>query len=84
MKRNRKTREGIVVSDKATKTVVVLVNRYFKHPFYHKTVRRGKKFMAHDEKEVAKPGDLVQIVETRPLSKHKRWAVNKVLEKKAG
>ena len=79
--KNRKIREGVVVSDKMDKSVVVLVNRYFKHKFYHKIVRKGKKFMAHDEKNIAKVGDKVQIKEVRPLSKNKRWSVVEIIGK---
>lgn len=76
MQRNdRKTRIGIVVSDKMDKTVVVKVERQFKHPFYGKAVRRTKNFKAHDEQNQYKVGSLVKIVETRPLSKEKRWRV---------
>lgn len=67
--------EGVVVSDKADKTVTVRVERRVRHPLYNKIVRRSKKFAAHDEENRFKAGDLVQIVESRPLSKSKRWAV---------
>lgn len=71
----RKTREGIVVSDKMQKTVVVQVERVFRHPFYDKVVRSATKFKAHDEEGQCKIGDLVEIMETRPLSKDKCWRV---------
>jgi len=81
---NKKTREGEVVSDKMAKTVVVLVNRQFRHPLYGKVMRRGKKFKAHDENEKAKLGDVVRIVETKPVSKDKRWKVVEVLKSAKG
>lgn len=81
-KRNiRKERTGIVVSDKMDKTIVVRVERTFRHPQLGKVLRSNKKYYAHDEKESAKPGDLVRIVETRPLSRLKRWRLAEVLEK---
>ena len=69
----RKTRTGVVVSDAMNKTVVVQAERRIAHPVYGKIMRRSKKFYAHDEKNEAKKGDKVVIVETRPLSKTKRW-----------
>jgi small subunit ribosomal protein S17 len=71
----RKERVGVVVSDKADKTIVVQVERRFAHPLYGKGVARTKRFHAHDEKNEYKVGDTVRIVETRPLSKLKRWRV---------
>ena len=71
---------GLVVSDKQDKTVVVSVERRFTHPVLKKTVRRTTKFHAHDEGNVAKAGDVVRIVETRPLSKTKNWRLAQVLE----
>ncbi len=80
MERNdRKTRIGVIVSDKMDKTVVVQVERQFKHPMYGKAMRRTKKFKAHDEENQYKTGSLVKIVETRPLSKDKRWRVVEVI-----
>jgi small subunit ribosomal protein S17 len=67
--------QGVVVSDKADKTVTVRVERRFTHPIYKKTVRRSKKYAAHDEQNKFKTGDKVEIVESRPMSKTKRWAV---------
>jgi small subunit ribosomal protein S17 len=67
--------EGVVVSDKQNKTVTVLVERRFTHPLFKKTVRRSKKYHAHDETNQAKAGDTVRIEETRPLSKQKRWTL---------
>lgn len=67
--------QGVVVSDKADKTVIVQVERRITHPIYKKTIRRSKKFAAHDENNAYKTGDLVKIVESRPYSKSKRWQV---------
>jgi small subunit ribosomal protein S17 len=72
---NRKVQKGIVVSNKMQKTVVVKVARTFRHPKYGKVVTRAKKFYAHNESAPLQVGDEVQIVETRPLSKLKRWRV---------
>lgn len=77
----RKTREGLVVSDKMDKTVVVSVEERFKHPLYGKVLRRNIKLKAHDEANDAGIGDRVLIVETRPLSATKRWRLVEVLEK---
>lgn len=78
----RKTFTGVVVSDKADKTIVVLVTTDKKHPLYSKRVMKTKKFHAHDEENQAHEGDLVQIMECRPLSATKRYRLVKVLEKK--
>jgi small subunit ribosomal protein S17 len=77
----RKTRVGTVLSDKMDKTVVVGVERHVSHPLYGKQVVRTSKYYAHDEEGRAHEGDLVRIVETRPLSKTKRWRVVEVLER---
>lgn len=77
----RKTKTGIVSSDKMDKTITVLVNRRRKHPLYGKYMNRSKKFMAHDEKNECRIGDKVTIMETRPLSKRKRWRVVNILER---
>lgn len=77
----RKSREGVVVSDKMDKTVVVEVKRLVSHPLYHKIIRRRKKFKAHDPENTCQLGDKVLIEETRPLSRDKRWRVKEVLEK---
>jgi small subunit ribosomal protein S17 len=77
----RKTRIGVVVSDKMDKTVVVKVDWRMRHPRYGKEIRRHKKFYAHDEKNEAKAGDRVRIVETRPLSATKRWRLVEVIER---
>ena len=76
----RKTRVGTVLSDKMTKTVIVGVERRVAHPLYGKQVVRTKKYYAHDEEGRAHAGDTVRIVETRPLSKTKRWRVVEVIE----
>lgn len=82
MERNdRKTREGVIVSDKMDKTVVVSVTEKYKHPLYKKTLNRVKKFKAHDENNECGIGDRVLIEETRPLSKDKRWRVVNIVEK---
>jgi small subunit ribosomal protein S17 len=78
---SRKVRIGTVLSDRMDKTVIVGVERRVAHPMYGKRVVRTKKFYAHDEAGDAKQGDLVRIVETRPLSKQKRWRVVEVVER---
>ncbi len=77
----RKTRRGYVVSDKMQKTVVVAIERRVPHPVYGKMVTRTKRLKAHDEENSAKVGDTVRIMETRPLSKDKRWRVVEIVEK---
>jgi len=67
--------QGVVVSDKSDKTVTILVERRFMHPVYKKTVRKSKKYAAHDEQNVHKIGDIVKIIEARPFSKTKKWEV---------
>ena len=79
----KKTREGVVVSDKMTKTRVVLIERVYRHPRYERVVRRSKKLKAHDEANASKVGDRVLIEETRPLSREKRWRIRQVLEQSA-
>ena len=76
----RKTRAGIVVSNKMDKTIAVSVERLFKHPVFGKTVRKSKKFYVHDEENRARIGDKVLIMETRPQSKTKRWRLVKITE----
>ena len=78
---NRKTRVGIVVSDKMDKTIVVAVRDITKHPLYKKSVKTTTKFKAHDENNEAGIGDIVEIVETRPLSKDKCFRLNRIIEK---
>jgi small subunit ribosomal protein S17 len=81
MERNlRKTRVGVVTSDKMDKTVVVSVETLVEHPLYKKRIKRTKKFKAHDEHNQCKVGDKVRIMETRPLSKEKRWRVVEIIE----
>ena len=80
---NRKTQVGIVVSDKMDKTVVVKVDRLVKHPVYNKYIKRTAKYKAHDNDNSCKAGDRVLIVETRPMSKDKRWKVRQIIEKSA-
>jgi small subunit ribosomal protein S17 len=75
----KKTREGVVVSDKMTKTRVVVIERVYRHPRYERVITRSKRLKAHDEQNVSKMGDRVLIEETRPLSKEKRWRVRQVL-----
>ena len=77
----RKTRVGEVVSDKMDKTIVVKVQDHVRHPLYKKIIKRSIKFKAHDADNVCKIGDKVEIMETRPLSKEKRWRLVKVLER---
>jgi small subunit ribosomal protein S17 len=77
----RKERVGVVVSDKMDKSIVVSVERKVKHPIYGKFVKKSRKFMAHDEKQESHIGDVVRIMETRPISKNKCWRVVEVLER---
>jgi len=75
----RTTKIGVVIANKMKKTVTILVERQIRHPLYKKIVKRKKKFLAHDEYEKCKLGDIVKIVETRPLSKTKRWRVEEIV-----
>jgi small subunit ribosomal protein S17 len=77
----RKERTGLVVSNKMDKSIVVEVQRRVKHPKYLKFVKRSSRFMAHDEKNECNPGDLVRIMETRPLSKNKCWRLVEIIER---
>jgi len=77
----RKTRVGMVVSDKMEKTIVVAIRDSVKHPLYKKIIKRTVRFKAHDENNEAKVGDTVMIMETRPLSKDKNWRLVKIVEK---
>ncbi len=77
----RKTRVGVVVSDKMDKTVVVAVKDNVKHPLYKKVIKRTYKLKAHDEKNECGVGDTVEVMETRPLSKDKRWRLVRIIEK---
>ncbi|MCC8087873.1 MAG: 30S ribosomal protein S17 [Rikenellaceae bacterium] len=82
MERNlRKERIGVVVSNKMEKSITVAVKRKVKHPMYGKFVNKTTKFVAHDEKNDCNPGDTVKIMETRPLSKTKRWRVIEIIER---
>ncbi|MCD6400211.1 30S ribosomal protein S17 [candidate division WOR-3 bacterium] len=80
----KKRKIGKVVSDKPDKTILVEVERIVKHPFYKKYIKTRKKFMVHDDKNQAKLGDIVEIVEVRPFSKNKRWRLVKIIEKSEG
>ena len=80
-RKRRKTLRGRVVSDKMQKSVVVTIERLVKHPLYGKRIKRTSRYTAHDETNESKEGDLVEIMETRPLSKLKRWRVVQVLER---
>ncbi len=77
----RKERQGLVVSAKQDKTIIVSVERRTTHPLYGKTVKRTKKYYAHDEHNDAGPGDTVLITETRPLSKSKHWRLSRIIER---
>lgn len=77
----RKTRVGVVVSDKMDKTVVVAVERQVKHPLYKKYIKQTSKFKAHDDQNQCDIGDKVRIMETRPLSRTKRWRIVEIIEK---
>jgi small subunit ribosomal protein S17 len=83
MKERRKRLVGTVTSDKMDKTIIVSVERSYRHPFYEKVVRSTKKYMAHDEENDCHIGDTVRIVETRPYSRRKRWALEEILERAA-
>jgi small subunit ribosomal protein S17 len=78
---NRKTRIGKVVSDKMDKTIVVAIETLVRHPLYGKSIKRTTKFKAHDENNECRIGDRVEIMETRPLSKDKRWRLVEIIEK---
>lgn len=77
----RKIRTGVVVSNKMDKTIVVAVERSVQHPVYKKFIKRTTKFQAHDEKNECQVGDVVKIMETRPMSKNKRWRLVEIVEK---
>jgi len=78
---NRKVKIGRVFSDKMNKSRVIITERYVRHPLYGKTIKKTSKFMAHDEANESHEGDLVMIMETRPLSRMKRWRVVEILAK---
>ena len=77
----RKERTGVVVSNKMNKTIVVGIERQVKHPVYGKFIKKTSRILAHDEIETAHEGDMVRVVETRPLSKRKRWRLVEVIER---
>lgn len=81
VRNNRKEIIGKVVSDKRDKTITIIVERKIKHPLYGKVMKKSKKFQAHDEKNECKDGDIVKVMETRPLSKTKRWRLIEILER---
>ncbi|HBR05736.1 MAG TPA: 30S ribosomal protein S17 [Desulfovibrio sp.] len=81
IKSNKRTLEGVVASDKGDKTIVVQVETLVKHPLFKKYIRRKQKFMAHDPANECGVGDKVEIVESRPLSRRKRWQLVKIVEK---
>ena len=81
VQKERKSRIGVVASNKMDKSVTVLVERKLKHPIYGKYVKKSKKFFAHDEKNECNEGDTVKIMETRPLSKRKKWRLVEILER---
>jgi len=78
---NKRTIKGVVVSDRMDKTIIVKAERLVKHPVFHKYVRRHVKYKAHDEKNLCKIGDTVVIIETRPISKDKRWRILEITER---
>ncbi|HXH83837.1 MAG TPA: 30S ribosomal protein S17 [Candidatus Tectomicrobia bacterium] len=80
----RKTREGVVVSDAMQKTRVVRIERVYRHPRYQRVIRMSKKLKAHDEGNASRVGDRVLIEETRPLSREKRWRIREILSRAAG
>ena len=83
MRERRRQLTGVVTSDKMDKTVIVEVERRYRHPRYKKVVRSVKKYMAHDEENACRMGDTVRIIESRPYSRRKRWAVEEILERAA-
>jgi len=80
-RKSRKSRTGVVTSDKMQKTITVEVRRSLRHPLYGKSMKRSKKFVVHDEQQEAGIGDLGKISETRPMSKNKRWRLVQIIEK---
>ena len=79
--KNKKTRIGLVTSVKMDKSITVSIERKLRHPIYGKYVKKSKKLMAHDEKNECTEGDLVKIIESRPLSKRKRWRLTEIIER---
>ena len=84
MTENKKIRSGVVVSDKMDKSIVVKIETVAKHPLYKRTIRRSKKFKAHDEQNRARTGDLVSIIECRPISKTKTWRLLSIKDNTTG
>lgn len=80
-RRSRKVRQGVVVSNKMTQSIVVRVSRTVRHPIYQKVIKRSKKYMAHCEDPSVKEGDVVRIMECRPLSRNKRWRLVEVIQR---
>jgi len=78
---NKVVKQGLVTSDAMDKTIVVTVSERFRHPLYFKTVQKSKRYKAHDEKNRAKVGDTVEIVETRPISRDKHWRLTRILKR---
>lgn len=78
---HRKIKIGTVITDKMNKSRVIAVKRYVKHPLYKKFIRKTSKFLIHDENNESKAGDLIKVMETRPLSKRKRWRLIEIIEK---
>ncbi|HDQ39985.1 MAG TPA: 30S ribosomal protein S17 [Desulfonatronum sp.] len=83
VKKSKRSEIGVVLSNKADKTITVSVNKLEKHPLFKKYIRRRKKFLAHDETNQCGIGDTVEIIQSRPLSKHKFWSLKKVIQKAA-
>ncbi|MBI4651449.1 30S ribosomal protein S17 [Candidatus Desantisbacteria bacterium] len=81
MKATKKEKQGKVISDKMDKTRTIIVDRLVKHPFYDKIIKKSSKFKVHDEKNESKIGDVIRVVETRPLSKDKCWKLVEIVEK---
>lgn len=81
IEKNKKTRIGLVSSTKMDKSITVVVERKLRHPIYGKFVKKSKKFLAHDEKNECNEGDLVKIIESRPLSRRKRWRLTEIIER---
>ncbi len=81
IQKNKKTRIGLVTSTKMDKSITVSVERKLRHPIYGKFVKKTKKFVAHDESNDCNEGDLVKIIESRPLSKRKRWRLTEIIER---
>ncbi|PIQ84505.1 MAG: 30S ribosomal protein S17 [Candidatus Omnitrophica bacterium CG11_big_fil_rev_8_21_14_0_20_63_9] len=80
----RKMQVGTVVSNKMAKTIVVRVNRLVRHPSYNRVITRASRFKAHDEKNEARPGDIVRVMETRPISRDKRWVLVEIVRRASG